>query len=57
MEKKKLYYLTRDIVAIANQEMWYFQIMLQDCLETMKAQEEADREQLSLELKYNKIIE
>lgn len=51
MKKKKMYYLSRDVVAAINQEMRYFQITLHDSMETMKAQEEADRERMLLELK------
>lgn len=54
MKKKKMYYLTRDVVSIINQEMWYNQVMIRDGLETMKAQKVIDEEQSLLEFRYNR---
>lgn len=54
MKKKKMYYLTRDVVSIINQEMWYNQVMIRDGLETMKAQKAIDEEQSLLEFRYNR---
>lgn len=54
MKKKKMFYLTRDVASIINQEMWYNQVMIRDGLETMKVQEAIDKERLLLEFRYNR---